>query len=636
MPRRFLTSLSRQGVCWLMAFALQPGCVTPRPRAERRDGAAFDRPGEASREDLVEPLGDTSGTDARDEGGTIPPRDGSADRPTETSVDGGGCMVSRDVQNSTDGVPNDSENDASADASPDQNDATDVLVFPCDGAGLVRCGDQCTNLATDPLNCGVCGASCLPGTTCREFMCECPEEEPPARFRQCRIDPSLERPVRCTDVFNDRMHCGGCTEPGGGPNPSYDGTCLPPRECRAGVCTCPDPYRECDGRCIDPNANDCNCGGCGERQCDHDASVHSCIEGRSCVAGVCRSVYPVGVAVGESDWCAVMSEEIGTSSGTRTVRCSRIELFPQWSVNLTRDVSLRGVTYLSMGAPRCFVRSGGWTSCDGGDFGSGEGVFGADVVEIVTREGIQCLRRSDGTVWCRGRPDHNDNRYGQLGDGRTDSHSDFRLVDGLHDVAQIAVGNGFVCARIRNGTVQCWGKNDSGQIGMATTNRCSEPARPDGTVPQVACSLRPVEVPCVSEVADLAVGLDHVCVLFRTGFVRCWGNGTRGQLGPTVLGPNWNGSPVFRVQTATRIAAGDNFTCALIGTSNVIQCWGDPAFGSTQPTPLNFGPVTSSPVVQLAAGGGQSVCAIVGTGDRTLYCGLIGDGGTLRRIDFPR
>ena len=38
--------------------------------------------------------------------------------------------------------------------------------------GLVLCGEDCVDLARDPLHCGGCGASCLVGVPCQDGVCD--------------------------------------------------------------------------------------------------------------------------------------------------------------------------------------------------------------------------------------------------------------------------------------------------------------------------------------------------------------------------------------------------------------------------------------------------------------------------------
>ena len=58
------------------------------------------------------------------------------------------------------------------------------------------------------------------------------------------------------------------------------------------------------------------------------------------------------------------------------------------------------------------------------------------------------------------------NDHGQLGDGTKDSRKAPADVSGLTaGVIALAAGTGHTCALKKDGSVQCWGLNDHGQLG---------------------------------------------------------------------------------------------------------------------------------------------------------------------------
>jgi alpha-tubulin suppressor-like RCC1 family protein len=164
-----------------------------------------------------------------------------------------------------------------------------------------------------------------------------------------------------------------------------------------------------------------------------------------------------------------------------------------------------------------------------------------------------------------------------------------------------------------------------------TTNR----RYPDGAAPELASACLAPVTSCVSQ---LAVGSSHSCALRTDGTVWCWGSSDAGQVG--VTGDRAEPTQVQQLpngHAAMQIAAGENFTCALMDDGTV-WCWGDNGslqLGVCMPTP----PETSarpleamvytnptSPVcgvgvplhaTQISVGG-QHVCAL-GT-DEALYC----------------
>ncbi len=96
----------------------------------------------------------------------------------------------------------------------------------------------------------------------------------------------------------------------------------------------------------------------------------------------------------------------------------------------------------------------------------------ANVAQVSVGDGHVCARLNDSTVACSG-----DNTFGQLGDGTMTSRTDGGVVPGLGERhAGCTAGDGYSCAVISDGGVQCWGKNTSGQLGDGTRDNRPTPA----------------------------------------------------------------------------------------------------------------------------------------------------------------
>src|SRR5947208_12627530 len=71
-----------------------------------------------------------------------------------------------------------------------------------------------------------------------------------------------------------------------------------------------------------------------------------------------------------------------------------------------------------------------------------------------------CIGRADGTAQCTGR-----NQFGQLGDGDVTDVALLVPVNGLTTVARMIAGDEFTCALLADGTATCWGLGEKGQRG---------------------------------------------------------------------------------------------------------------------------------------------------------------------------
>jgi alpha-tubulin suppressor-like RCC1 family protein len=210
---------------------------------------------------------------------------------------------------------------------------------------------------------------------------------------------------------------------------------------------------------------------------------------------------------------------------------------------------------------------------------SGSGAL-TDIAEIRAGYRHTCARLATAVARCWG-----DNTYGELGDGTMTSHPRPVAVttDGsaaLTDVAQVAVGLGAeTCARLVDGSVSCFGRNNSGQLATGGT------VGPE-TCSTDACSTLPVKAQntagsaALLGVVEVEVGADDACARLITGTIECWGLGTSGQLGNSDF--KNTALPVTVVDSSgtgllsgtTRIAAGSFQTCALLA-AHTVTCWGN-------------------------------------------------------------
>jgi alpha-tubulin suppressor-like RCC1 family protein len=107
--------------------------------------------------------------------------------------------------------------------------------------------------------------------------------------------------------------------------------------------------------------------------------------------------------------------------------------------------------------------------------------------------------------------------YGQLGDDATDASTGPVPVGGMTSGVTAACAGGATACGVRaDGSVWCWGMNQSGQLGNG------DPTNTDSPVP--------VQASGVSGATLLGAGTAHVCAV-ASGGVQCWGWNVSGQLG---------------------------------------------------------------------------------------------------------
>jgi alpha-tubulin suppressor-like RCC1 family protein len=265
-------------------------------------------------------------------------------------------------------------------------------------------------------------------------------------------------------------------------------------------------------------------------------------------------------------------------------------------------------------------------------------------VGIALGGSTSCAVMSGGGVKCWGLGD-----VGQLGDGGSGSGhkqllaTDVQVSGGglLAGATQVAVGANFGCALLAGRLVDCWGKNDTGQLGQGITSALSVVASPV----LVEAGGNPLQ-----GATQVTAGGAHACVRMYTDRLKCWGQGEAGQLGDGSSGsgaysalPNTvvdhyapYATSIPYLEVVSQVSAGGAHTCAFLkwDGSNPYRCWGDNSRGqlgdgggtssgqvsalssTNRPYPnpvqdsLNFG----SPPLAKIAGGSGFTCALTRAG----------------------
>lgn len=210
-----------------------------------------------------------------------------------------------------------------------------------------------------------------------------------------------------------------------------------------------------------------------------------------------------------------------------------------------------------------------------------------------------CALLKTGGVQCWGY-----NISGALGDGTLVRKLNPVNVSGLTSgVTHISAGADFTCA-VHNGAAKCWGYNYYGSVGDGTRSEKSYPTQVSGLT---------------AGIFSIAAGDAHACAMMTSGGLKCWGQGTQGQLGNN--GYTYSLNPVNVVGLdagVSRVSAGSSHTCALMNTG-YLKCWGYNHYGQLgytgaaqiQATPVAVAEVSGG--IALATGG-RHTCALTTTG----------------------
>lgn len=172
-----------------------------------------------------------------------------------------------------------------------------------------------------------------------------------------------------------------------------------------------------------------------------------------------------------------------------------------------------------------------------------------------------CAVLFDGSLWCWG-----ENDEGQLGlndaYGSPDSPSPVRVGTGV-DWMAVSGGQGHTCGIRKPGTMWCWGRNTSYELGI-------------GSSPPIQLR-QPTQIGLLTDWTALDLGQDQACALRADGSLWCWGDGGNGNLV----------APPGQVQAPTQIGTDtdwiavstDEFSTCAIKHDGVLYCWGRNAEG---------------------------------------------------------
>lgn len=355
------------------------------------------------------------------------------------------------------------------------------------------------------------------------------------------------------------------------------------------------------------------------------ANGTSCGTGMICNAGSCQTgcyisstVYSSG-ALNSSNSCQLCSPSMSTTSWYQT---------PSSCATLAAH---SGFTCAAVGGvAKCWG-----SNANGGSLGIGQTPSAVPYYPTPYQlpkwsSGVQAVSSGNGSahscalvaggVQCWGW-----NNNGQLGNASTsDSNVPVQVSGITAGAAGVATGDWHSCALLSSGgQVKCWGYNYNGQLGSPTSSQVS-------TTPIVAG---------ITGASALSLGSSHSCAL-AGGTVYCWGANFYGQLGLGAGATTQNQTPTQvpgAGSSAQAITTGSNHSCSLEG--GIVRCWGRNVFGqlgdgSTTDRPSPVAVINLPAGVQAISAGTMHTCAVANGG---VYCwggnlsGQLGDNSTTDR-----
>lgn len=365
--------------------------------------------------------------------------------------------------------------------------------------------------------------------------------------------------------------------------------------CSTEGCDCAGNEDVCDEGLYCSAAGECTAPACGDgmlepfEQCDDGNDV----DGDGCDAD-CSLTEVLSVEAGEDFTCVLL--EGGN------LRCWGDNTFGQLGYGHTNDIG-----------------------DDERPVSVGNVMLPAPGIELTTGWSHACVLMENMAIRCWG-----SGASGRLGYGNTDNIGNDEFLASITDVAvggavlEVDAGAYHTCARLENGKLRCWGQSAWGQLGYGNPNSIG-----DNETPASAG-----DVPLGVAVTSVATGYRHSCTITAGSTIRCWGDGTSGQLGygntstigsnePASTGGDVPAVPMGLPPTTkvTALALGFTMSCALYETGDVL-CWGAGDYGKlgqgVQPLdigddefPSTFPPISlPTPAVAITAGGNH-VCALL-------------------------
>lgn len=237
----------------------------------------------------------------------------------------------------------------------------------------------------------------------------------------------------------------------------------------------------------------------------------------------------VSVTVGEKHTCALLENgqvwcwghningQVGVNSGNSVLSPAMVNLAE------TADAISAGNNHtcvvLSTDDIQC------WGDNSSGQLGDGTNLGGSTPVYVVAGDGVSlvkgatisagfshtCSVQTNGRIYCWGL-----NTSGRLGIGvvSVDTKKAQQVIN-ITSASSVSAGYYHTCARLTDGSVQCWGANDWGEV---------SPTNLGGRY------FGPIAVASMTSTSSVSTGYGFTCALVGTKF-KCYGKNDSGQLG---------------------------------------------------------------------------------------------------------
>lgn len=163
--------------------------------------------------------------------------------------------------------------------------------------------------------------------------------------------------------------------------------------------------------------------------------------------------------------------------------------------------------------------------------------------------------RHDGVVFSWG----SDNTFGQRGDGTTSTQLPAVQADVSLPAGQVVASGNSSAAVLVDGTIETWGANVYGQLGLGDTVDRLSPASVLGLT---------------QDARQLDAGLSHMVAVMNDGSVMSWGRNNSGQLGDGTTNDRLSAVPVVLPGAAYKVAAGGESHSGAILEDGTVYMWG--------------------------------------------------------------